>query len=125
MAAIGPKNTRPELLVRRALHAAGLRFRLHRSDLPGKPDIVLPKRKAVVFVQGCFWHHHVGCRNSVWPVARAEFWRTKISGNMRRDRRNLTRVRALGWMPYVIWECQCESALALRRLVRALAARSE
>lgn len=109
--------------MRRALHAAGLRFRLHRRDLPGRPDIVLPRHNAVVFVQGCFWHHH-GCKNSVWPAARSEFWRAKIMGNIRRDRRNLARVRALGWRAFVVWECEIDDA-SLRKLRRLIARKSK
>lgn len=105
MAAIKGKDTKPEMLVRRALHAAGFRYRLHGKKLPGKPDIVMPARRAVVFVHGCFWHHH-GCANSVWPKVRELFWRTKIIGNMERDQRNRRELRDLGWQVFVIWECE-------------------
>lgn len=118
MAAIRGKNTSPEMAVRRSLHAAGLRFRLHRSDLPGKPDLVLSSRRAVVFVHGCFWHHH-GCANSVWPRVRKEFWRAKILGNAERDRRHHRTLRKLGWDVFVVWECDLRhSERALTRLVK-------
>lgn len=119
MAAIGPKNTKPEIVVRRALHAAGLRFRLHKANLPGRPDITLRRHNAIIYVQGCFWHHH-GCRNSVWPVARAAFWRKKIKGNMARDRRNFASARALGWRVFVIWECETTKPTALAKLARSI-----
>lgn len=115
MAAIGPKDTAPELLVRRFLHSQGFRFRLHRKDLPGRPDIVLPKYRAVVMVNGCFWHHH-GCKNSVWPRTRKEFWRAKIEATVDRDRRTVRMLRALGWRVIVVWECE---ASELRGLLRA------
>ena len=119
MAAIGPNDTKPEMLVRRALHAAGLRYRLHAKDLPGKPDIVLRSRNAVVFVHGCFWHHH-GCANSVWPRVRREFWRKKIGANMRRDRANLRRLRAMGWQAHVVWECTASKERSLLNLATRL-----
>jgi DNA mismatch endonuclease (patch repair protein) len=122
MAAIGPKDTAPELLVRRLLHASGFRFRLHRRDLPGRPDIVLPRYRTVVMVHGCFWHHH-GCKNSGWPKTRTEFWRAKIIGNQDRDRRNVRDLTALGWRVVIIWECQTRASVALARLVRRLRAR--
>jgi DNA mismatch endonuclease (patch repair protein) len=104
MAAIKGKNTTPERRVRSALHRAGFRFRLHAADLPGCPDIVLRKHRTVVFVHGCFWHHH-GCANSVWPKARAAFWRSKITANRRRDAKVARLLRAQGWRVATIWEC--------------------
>jgi DNA mismatch endonuclease (patch repair protein) len=105
MAAIRGKDTKPESVVRSALHRAGLRFRLHRRDLPGTPDIVLAKYRSVVMVHGCFWHHH-GCAKSTWPTTRAEFWRKKILANVDRDRRTRVFLRAAGWKVFVIWECE-------------------
>lgn len=105
MAGIKGKNTRPEIAVRKALHAAGYRFRLHRKDLPGKPDIVLPKYRTVIFVHGCFWHGHM-CKNFKWPKTRPEFWREKIEGNIERDKRAVAELEQLGWNMIVIWECQ-------------------
>jgi DNA mismatch endonuclease, patch repair protein len=107
MAAIKGENTTPEMRVRSALHRAGLRYTLHRRDLPGRPDIVLVSRRTVVFVHGCFWHHH-GCGNSTWPKTRASFWRAKITGNRRRDRRNERELIALGWRVFTIWECEVD-----------------
>jgi DNA mismatch endonuclease, patch repair protein len=124
MAAIRWKNTSPELVVRRALHAAGLRFRLHDGRLPGRPDIVLRRHKAVVFVHGCFWHHH-GCRNSVWPSTRAAFWRQKIKGNIARDIRSTRELRTLGWRVFVVWECQSTNPRSLRRLVGGIRGEQE
>ena len=105
MAAIKGKNTKPELLVRSWLHRNGFRFRLHRKDLPGKPDIVLPKYKTVIFVHGCFWHSH-GCKNSVLPKIRRVFWENKLNDNARRDVRMKRAIRELGWRTFVVWECE-------------------
>lgn len=121
MAAIRGKDTTPELIVRRAIHAAGLRYRLHRRDLPGSPDIVLSRLRTVVFVHGCFWHHHdCGGRKRNWPRTRAAFWRNKIETNVARDRRVRTFLRAAGWQVHVIWECELKQGPALARLLRTL-----
>jgi DNA mismatch endonuclease, patch repair protein len=109
MAAIRSRNTRPEVRVRRALHALGFRFRLHRKDLPGRPDIVLPKFQTAIFVHGCFWHCHHCKYGSVIPATRAEFWAAKRGGNMARDRRNAAALRELGWRVVVLWECEVRS----------------
>jgi DNA mismatch endonuclease (patch repair protein) len=114
MAAIRGKNTRPEMLVRKSLHAAGYRFRLHNRKLPGSPDIVLRKHKAVIFVNGCFFHGHK-CSYFRWPATRVDFWRAKIAGNRERDTRNLAQLRAKNWRVLIIWEC----ALRGNRLKRA------
>lgn len=105
MSGIRGKDTKPEMTVRKALFAAGFRFRLHRGDLPGVPDIVLPGRKVAVFAHGCFWHRHEGCRFAVLPSTRPEFWKAKLEGNALRDRRNIKQLRALGWRVLVVWEC--------------------
>lgn len=104
MSRIRGKNTKPELLIRSALHRRGLRFRLHRRDLPGTPDIVLPKRRAVIFVHGCFWHGH-GCHLSKIPQTRTAFWTKKIEQNRLRDRVAEQRLKDDGWRVVVIWEC--------------------
>jgi DNA mismatch endonuclease, patch repair protein len=105
MAGIKGKNTKPEILVRKALHAEGFRFRLHVKDLPGKPDIVLPKYRAVIFVHGCFWHGHE-CKYFRWPTSRKNFWQSKIMGNRARDMRSTNFLRRNGWKVNTIWECQ-------------------
>ena len=105
MAAIGSKDTAPELAVRRLLHALGFRFRLHRRDLPGTPDIVLPGRRKAIFVHGCFWHGHPGCRFATRPATRPEFWAEKIGRNQTRDRIAVARLRRLGWSVATVWEC--------------------
>lgn len=118
MAAIRGKDTKPELQVRRAIHAAGLRFRLHHRDLPGRPDIVMPRIKTVVFVHGCFWHAH-SCQRSK-PKTRAKFWAQKFETNQARDRRVRYFLRAAGWRVHVIWECELKCEAPLRNLVRTL-----
>lgn len=105
MAGIRGKDTKPEKLVRSALHRAGFRFRLHVADLPGKPDIVLPKYRTAIFVHGCFWHGHK-CRNFKWPKTRKAFWKAKIEGNVARDRKAIGELRRSGWNVKVIWECR-------------------
>lgn len=108
MQRIRGKDTGPERVVRSALHLLGYRFRLHRKDLPGKPDIVLPRWKRAIFVHGCFWHQHPGCKLAVMPTTNAEFWRKKLGDNVRRDDEQITRLRDLGWRVLVIWECETE-----------------
>jgi DNA mismatch endonuclease (patch repair protein) len=106
MAGIKGSNTQPELLIRRYLHAAGLRFRLNDSRLPGRPDIVLPRHRVVVFVHGCFWHRHLGCRYATTPATRADFWASKFSSNVQRDKRVAAELAALGWNVLTLWECE-------------------
>lgn len=115
MAAIRGKDTTPELAVRRMLHAMGLRFRLHRKDLPGCPDIVLPRHRTVVFVHGCFWHRHECCRYTTTPKTRQEFWLAKFESTVLRDRRNQAELKQLGWRVLVVWECELLKPEALRR----------
>jgi DNA mismatch endonuclease (patch repair protein) len=123
MARIGGKNTKPELLVRRVLHAMGYRFRLHRKDLPGKPDIVLPKYRTVIFVHGCFWHGCERCdRGTRKPKTNEQFWLQKIEGNRRRDSESEKRLKELGWRVVVLWQCETANVEAVReRLGRELA----
>jgi DNA mismatch endonuclease, patch repair protein len=118
MAGIKGKDTKPEIIVRKALHAAGFRFRLHHKGLPGKPDIVLPKFKAVVFVHGCFWHGHE-CAKFRWPKTRPLFWQKKILGNKSRDHLTRKALKSVGWTPFVIWECRL-SETALNSLAKKL-----
>lgn len=110
MAGIKGKNSQPELLVRRLLFASGYRFRLHRRDLPGTPDIVMPGRKVVVFVHGCFWHLHQGCRYAKMPATRPDFWKAKLETNVERDRRSVEKLHALGWRVLCVWECSMRDA---------------
>lgn len=104
MAAVRARDTKPELMVRKALHAAGFRYRLNVRDLPGRPDIVLPRYRAVVFVHGCFWHRHE-CELFRWPESRPEFWREKLDANAARDRQAAEALGSRGWRQAVIWEC--------------------
>ncbi|MFK2878726.1 DNA mismatch endonuclease Vsr [Rhodanobacter hydrolyticus] len=106
MAGIRSKDTQPELIVRRVAHSMGLRFRLHRRDLPGSPDLVFPRWRLAVFVHGCFWHRHEGCRLAAQPKTRPEFWRQKFEANIRRDRGAIDQLTGLGWRVEVIWECE-------------------
>ena len=105
MRGIRGSNTQPELQVRKALHARGFRYRLNVKDLPGRPDIVLPKWKAVIFVHGCFWHAHQGCRYFRLPATRTGFWQEKLATNAARDARQIEQLRAGGWRILVVWEC--------------------
>lgn len=106
MSRVRSKNTRPEMALRRALHAQGYRYRVHRKDLPGSPDIVFPARKRVVFVHGCFWHRHAGCKLSSTPKSNVEFWTRKFEANVARDLRNQRELEQMGWQVFVIWQCQ-------------------
>lgn len=115
MSGIRGKNTAPELVIRSLLHRNGFRFSLHRKDLPGTPDIVMPSREIVVFVHGCFWHGH-RCEIFKWPKTNAKFWREKISGNVARDRRSQSLLLQLGWEVVVFWECEVRRALRLGHL---------
>lgn len=105
MAGIKGKNTKPELIVRKALFAAGYRFRLHRRDLPGTPDVVLPKRRIAIFVHGCFWHAHQDCPLAKLPATRTDFWKNKLAGNVSRDLLSIESLRKLGWRVLTVWEC--------------------
>jgi DNA mismatch endonuclease (patch repair protein) len=109
MRAIRDRDTKPEMLVRKFLWAKGLRYRLHVKSLPGKPDLVFPKYKTVVFVHGCFWHMH-GCKNFVWPKTRGEFWRAKLTANNARDSLTHLALRRAGWRVLVVWECRLSPA---------------
>jgi len=121
MAAVRSKDTEPELLVRRALHAHGYRFRLHRRDLPGTPDLVFPSRKSVIFVNGCFWHGH-DCPAGTLPATRRDFWKDKISRNKTRDVENRRKLEASGWHVLVVWECDLRQPQPLDRIVSWLEA---
>jgi DNA mismatch endonuclease (patch repair protein) len=120
MAAIKGKNTKPEMLVRRFLHANGYRYKLHDKNLPGRPDIVLPKYKTVIFVHGCFWHGHKGCRYFVVPKTRTDWWLAKINGNVANDKRQITALRKLGWKVITLWECDLKSRTLTKTLQHLL-----
>ncbi len=106
MSRVRSRDTRPEMIVRRIAHGLGFRYRLHRRDLPGTPDLVFPKYRAVIMVHGCFWHRHPGCKYASTPSTRENYWTKKFQGNVVRDRRNLTALSRLGWRTLVIWECE-------------------
>ena len=106
MSAIKSKNTKPEIAVRKLLHSMGYRFRLHRKDLPGSPDIVLPKYKTVIFVHGCFWHRHKNCMYASTPKTRQEFWEAKFRENINRDKLNQENLSSKGWKIIIVWECE-------------------
>ena len=106
MSQVKSKDTKPEIRVRSMLHAMGFRFRLQRKDLPGRPDITLPKYKTVVFVHGCFWHRHPGCKKTTTPATRVQFWQEKFRKNVERDGRNQRDLVQLGWTVIVVWECE-------------------
>ena len=114
MSAIKSKNTKPEIAVRKLLHSMGYRFRLHRKDLPGSPDIVLPKYKTVIFVHGCFWHRHENCKYASTPKTRKEFWENKFKTNLKRDAEVQEKIKNIGWQSVVIWECETKKVDNLR-----------
>ena len=115
MSRVKAKDTKPELRVRRSAHGLGYRYRLHRRDLPGSPDLVFPGRRKVLFVHGCFWHRHQGCRKTTMPKTRAKFWQRKFDDNVRRDERVIAALRDLGWDVLVVWECETSDGNLLRR----------
>lgn len=117
MALVRSKNTAPELMVRRVLHALGIRFRLHRKDLPGTPDIVLPGRKAVLRVQGCFWHGHDCPRGARKPKTNADYWEAKIARNVARDAKTEAELTALGWSVGTVWECELKDKDGIAELL--------
>ena len=117
MSGIQGMNTKPELLVRKYLHGRGLRFRLHAKELPGKPDLVFPKYKTVVFVHGCFWHRHSGCKFATTPSTREHFWTNKLSENVARDSYQISALGELGWRVLVVWECELREGLARLNLL--------
>ena len=108
MSKIRSKNTKPEIIVRKMLFAQGYRYRLHVKNLSGKPDIVMPKYNAVIFVHGCFWHLHQGCRDGTFPKTRTEYWKDKLLGNRERDKRHRRELRKLGWRILRLWECEID-----------------
>lgn len=122
MSRIRGRNTGPELRLRSLLHRAGFRFRLHAKRLPGRPDVVLPKYRTAIFVHGCFWHRHPGCRNATMPSTRREFWQEKFNGNVTRDARSRAVLEEAGWTVMTVWECElkADAESVVRRLADEL-----
>ncbi len=112
-------NTKPELIVRSMLHRLGYCFRVHRKDLPGKPDIVLPKYNSIIFVHGCFWHRHAACKYAYTPKSRVNFWKQKFTQNIERDKRNIQVLNEKGWNVLVIWECETKNMDVLIKKVNS------
>ncbi len=119
MSRIRSRNTKPEVFVRSLLHRMGYRFRLHVSSLPGTPDLVLPRYKTVIFVHGCFWHRHSGCKYSYTPKSRIEFWKRKFEKNIEADKRAVEELKELGWSVFVIWECELADTETLTKRISA------
>ena len=119
MARVRSKNTRPEMIVRKLVFAAGYRYRLHLRKLPGSPDLVFPSRKKVIFVHGCFWHRHDNCAASRIPKSRVDFWSDKLNGNKARDLRNRDALIQAGWQVLVIWECELDDLMVLENRLRS------
>ncbi len=109
------KNTKPEILIRSMLHRMGYRFRLHRKDLPGNPDIVLPKYKKVIFVHGCFWHGHQGCKRASLPATNRQYWVNKIKKNKVRDAENMKKLKESGWTPLILWTCRLKNREKIKK----------
>lgn len=118
MRAVRQKHTAPEIRTRKALHALGYRFRVQRQDLPGRPDIVLPKHKVAIFVHGCFWHRHPGCPKATDPKTRHEFWSRKFEANVARDQLQIAALKAAGWRVLVVWECESKEPKALAAILK-------
>lgn len=120
MSRIRGSNTKPEILVRKYLFSHGFRYRINDKRYPGTPDIVLPKYKIVIFINGCFWHGHKGCRYFVWPKNNAVFWREKIEGNIERDSRNYQQLESMGWRIVVLWECELKPKVLEETLTKLI-----
>jgi DNA mismatch endonuclease (patch repair protein) len=118
MRAVPSRNTRPEILVRRMAHSLGFRFRLHRPNLPGKPDIAFPAQQKAIFVHGCFWHQHKGCKRATVPKSNRNFWRLKLARNVARDAMQLAAIRKRGWRALVVWECEIKKERRLAAKMR-------
>jgi DNA mismatch endonuclease (patch repair protein) len=119
MARVQAKNTEPEMRVRRVAHRLGLRFRLHRADLPGKPDLVFPRHGIAVFVHGCFWHRHAHCKRASMPATRPEFWEKKFKANVARDLKQQAALEASGWTVLVLWECELKDESNIEEKLRS------
>ena len=115
MGKVKGKNTKPELIVRSMLHKMGYRFRLYRKDLPGNPDIILPKLKKVIFVNGCFWHGHENCKRSKRPTTNSDFWNEKLNKNIHRDKKNIEELNNKGWNSLMVWTCEIKDEKKLKQ----------
>lgn len=120
MSRVRGKGTLPEMAVRRLAHAMGMRFRLHGRDLPGRPDLVFPRYRTVVFVHGCFWHRHEGCRKATSPKSHTDYWEAKFDGNVARDKRKETELTQIGWRVLTIWECDTKNSELLREKLESV-----
>ena len=120
MSRIKGKDTKPELVVRSILHKMGYRFRLHRKDLPGTPDIVLPKYKTVIFVHGCFWHRHKRCKFAYTPKSRVKFWKDKFAETVKRDKQHLKQLKENGWEVFIVWECETKDMDKLKKIINKI-----
>lgn len=121
MSRVKRRDTQPEVLARSLVHRMGFRFRIHRRELPGNPDIVLPRHKKLIFIHGCFWHGHTGCSRSKRPTTNKNFWNNKLNSNIKRDRKNYKELQRIGWKVLVVWGCETKSSeLLLRKLERFL-----
>jgi DNA mismatch endonuclease, patch repair protein len=119
MSKVGGKNTKPELIIRSLLHRMGYRFRIHCTDLPGNPDISLPRHKKIIFVHGCFWHGHIECPRAKRPSTNQEFWQKKLDKNIERDRQNIAKLEAFGWTVLVIWQCEVKDLPKLEQKIES------
>ena len=117
MAAVHSKDTQPEMIIRRYVHSMGYRYRLHRADLPGKPDLVFGPKKKVIFVHGCFWHQH-GCKGSHLPKSNTDYWEPKLSRNIKRDAENMLKLIDNGWSAIIIWECELKDMDLVKKKIR-------
>jgi DNA mismatch endonuclease (patch repair protein) len=124
MSRVKGRDTKPELLVRSVVHRLGYRFRLHGKELPGRPDLVLPRHRKVIFVHGCFWHGHAGCRRAARPSTNREFWDRKIEGNVARDAANMRALRRAGWKVLVVWQCALKDRARLEKRLRGFLSES-
>ena len=121
MSRVGSKNTKPELIVRSYLHRLGFRFKIHEKKLPGRPDVVLPKHRCVVFVNGCFWHRHKGCPRATMPSTRVDFWQSKFEKNIARDQKNLSLLKKAKWKGCLVWECEIDKISRRKKKLLELA----
>lgn len=117
MSAVSGGDTKPELIVRRLVHGMGFRYRLHVASLPGKPDMVLARHRKAIFIHGCFWHGHEGCKRAGRPASNIEFWNVKLDKNIERDQRNLTELERLGWKILTVWECETKNIAKLTEIL--------